>query len=77
MARMTCSVYAPEVYICVWLISVTRMPSLASASRSGSLKCSAQFSWQSPAGSGTDVSGRPMCSARLTGNPAGTRRNRS
>ena len=71
-----CSVYAPEVYIWVWLISVTRTPSRASDSRSGSLKCSAQFGWR-PQGSGTAVSGRPMCSANDSGKPAGTRRSRS
>ncbi len=76
IAVMIDAVYAPEVYISVWLISVTWTPRRSSASRSGSLKCSAQFGWL-PHGSGTAVSGRPTCSANSSGKPAGTRRSRS
>ena len=76
MASTICSVYAPEVYISVWLISVTWIPSRSSDSRKGSLKCSAKFScW--PHGSGTPVSGRPMYSSNESGTPSGTRRSRS
>ena len=76
MASTICAVYAPEVYISVWLISVTWTPRRSSESRKGCLKCSAKFSC-SPHGSGTPVSGRPRYSASESGSPAGTRRSRS
>jgi hypothetical protein len=76
IAVTICAVYAPPVYISVWLISVTSTPRRSSDSRSGSLKCSAQLSC-APQGSGTELSGRPTYSANSSPKPTGTRRKRS
>lgn len=81
--RIACSTwsrYTPEVYCAVWLIPSYTTPSSERASIIWALKCSAQFGNGEPSGAGTEVSGRPMCSAQdssTPGTPAGTLRKRS
>jgi hypothetical protein len=48
------------VYISVWLMPRTSIPSSAIAATIGALKCSAQFGYSLPGGAGTLLNGLPM-----------------